>query len=231
MNPRPHKSQAIVTALLLGSFYLSGLSVANRTIAKSNATASKGDLPIDSRTILGVTLGRSTLATVQQKLGSAKMWREGDASTAEEAICYVTSEPHATVIVFASNSEMAGPPENQVTDIRMMGSESYPQRAKCAGISAENIRTPSGLGLGISRKTVRTILGAPSHGTLSKPIYTWNIIKPLPKSDKNYDYWASRKEECFDGKEPFVNVGSEIRVVFNDDVVVALSFERMESIC
>ncbi len=205
-------------------------SIASETTV-SNRENRLADVGIASRTVLGITLGRSTLNEVQEKLGPAKLWSSGDAATAEQKVCYVTKSRRPVVVVFASNSEMAGPPENQVTDIRILRSEAYAERSKCVAISAENIRTPNGLELGINGETVRKILGIPSRGTPAKPIYFWSVDRPLPKSDKNYHYWISRREECFDGKEPFVTVSSEIHVVFDRDVVVGLSFERMESIC
>ena len=39
-------------------------------------------------------------------------------------------------------------------------------------------------------------------------------------------YWLGRKQECFEGKNPFFVIGSEITVKFDCDVVVALTFGR-----
>ena len=197
----------------------------------SRPPAPKTDLPADSRTVLGVILGQSSLATVQEKLGPANMWAQGDASTAEEVVCYVTDEPHSIVIAFASNSEMAGPPDNEVTDITIVGSAAYPQRSKCRTISLKNLGTPSGLGLGITREKVRAILGAPLHSTSAKWGYLWSVDRPLLKSDNSYEYWLSRKAECFAGGEPFFSVNSGIDIMFDGDTVARLGFERIETIC
>ncbi|MGA2426206.1 MAG: hypothetical protein ABSG07_19550 [Terriglobales bacterium] len=193
----------------------------------------RGDLGIDSRTILGVTLGRSNLAEVQATLGRARLWSDGDASTAEGKVCYVTQEPDAEVVIFASNLEMAGPPENQVTDIRISKSSAYVQRAKCLPlpISAEKVHTKSGLGIGLSHRDIRRILATPQSATPKGWEYSWSIDVPLPASDKYYEYWRSREKECFDGKEPFFSIGSTITVEFEGDAVTALSLSRGESIC
>lgn len=193
----------------------------------------RGDLGIDSRTILGVTLGRSNLAEVQATLGRTTLWSDGDASTAEGKVCYVTQEPNAVVVIFASNSEMAGPPENQVTDIRIFKSSAYVHRAKCLPlpISAERVRTKSGLGIGLSHRDIRRILGPPRSATPTRWKYSWSIDVPLPASNRYYEYWRSREKECFDGEAPFFWLGSTISVEFEGDAVTALSLSRMESIC
>ncbi len=193
----------------------------------------KGDLGIDSRTILGITVGRSNLAEVQATLGLAKLWSDGDASTAESKVCYVTQEPNAVVLVFASNAEMAGSPENQVTDIRISPRKAYADRSKCLplAIPGEKVSTRSGLRIGLSHRDIRRILGPPRSATRSMWSYFWSIDRPLPTSAETYLYWLSRKKECFDGKMPFYSIGSEIAAEFQDDTVTSLSLSRMASIC
>jgi len=202
-------------------------------------TAPRGsDLPIDSRTVLGIVLGHSNLAGVEDKLGPAKIWGQGDAGTAEQAICYVTAEPRSVAIIFASNAEMAGTPNNEVTDISIVRSEAYPLRSKCGklAIPAKDVQTLSGLRLGITRSRISQILGqnpvlGPILHSTSWWEYVWSVDEFLPKSDKNYAYWLSRKEECFGGKQPFFTVSSEIDVSRAGDVVSWLHLRRIESIC
>jgi hypothetical protein len=161
------------------------------------------------------------------------MWSEGDASTAQQVICYIAAEPRAVAIIFASNSEMAGPPNNEVTDITIMRSEAYSQRTKCGKLTipAIEIQTSSGLRLGVSQSRIREILGPPFHGTAATWNYMWTVNESLPESDKNYRYWLSRKEECFDGKQPFITVSSQVEVSFEGGAVTAVHLRRIESIC
>jgi hypothetical protein len=221
-------------ALVVIALLWNGSSAAQKGAAgASRRERVKGDLSIDSRTILGITLRRSNLAEVQARLGRAKLWSDGDASTAESKVCYVTQEPNAVVLVFASNAEMAGPPENRVTDIRITKDVAYAERTKCLplAISAEKVSTDSGLRLGLSQQGVRNILGPPRSATPSRWSYFWGIVRPLPVSDEHYSYWLSRKKECFEGLTPFVDVVSEIAVDFEGGTVTALSLRCMESIC
>ena len=191
------------------------------------------DLDVNSRTVLGIILGRSNLAEAQARLGRTRLWSDGDAATAEAKVCYVTQGPDAIVLVYASNLEMAGPPENQITDIRVLRATAYPGRAKCLPlrIAREKVSTRSGLRLGLKRQEVRQILGPPHRSAALAWSYSWSVDLPLPTSDPYYKHWAAKKDECFNGKLPFFSVGSEIDVSFEGEVVTAISLSRMESIC
>ena len=195
--------------------------------------ATEKDLSIEHRTVLGITLGKANLAGVQRQLGEAILWGDGDAATLEEKICYVTHGPDSLIVVFASNAEMAGPPENKLTDIRILKESAYPDRANCRSLSVAKdlVGTSSGLKIGIRREDARRILGPPTTVENSKWNYLWSIERSIPASDKDYQYWLARKEECFDSKNPFFTVGSEITIQFDGDEVVALIFARGDSIC
>ena len=195
--------------------------------------AAEKDLSIEHRTILGITLGQANLAGVQKQLGEARLWGDGDAATLEEKICYVTQGPDSLIVVFALNAEMAGTPGNKLTDIRILKDRAYPDRANCRSLSIAKdlVGTTSGLKMGIRRENVRRILGPPTRVDNSKWNYSWSIERSLPAADENYQYWLARKEECFDSKNPFFTVGSEITIQFDGDEVVALTFTRGDSIC
>ena len=186
-----------------------------------------------SMTVLGITLGHTDLASVQETLGRAKIWGDGDASSAETKVCYVTRGADPVVLVFASNAEMAGPPENEVTDVRIVRSAAYRDRSKCGNlaVSANEVRADNGLKLGLDQEIVRKILGPSTRTAGSEWDYSWNVDRQLATSDKNYQYWVARKEECFDGKSPFFTISSGITVKFYGDAVIGLSFRRIESMC
>lgn len=229
-RPTPTATLAFVVCILLS---IGSSTLRNDAAEATRQDAVAHDLDFNSRTVLGITLGRSNLSEVQAKLGQTRLWSDGDAATAEGKVCYVTKGPNATALVFASNTEMAGPPENQVTDIRILRATTYPDRAKCLPlrISSQKVSTRSGLRLGLRREEVRLILGPPRTSAASEWSYSWSVDLELPTSDPRYKDWAARKDECFNGKLPFFSVGSGIGVGFDGDVVTAISLSRMESIC
>ena len=231
MNGRYFRS--IGTAIFAGLLFC---AVANPRVSFSaghTAKTPRSDLGVNSRTLMGVTLGESNLAQVQAKMGRTKLWTDGDASRAESKVCYITREPDAIVIVFASNAEMAGPPENSLTDIRVMKSAAYRQRLNCLllSISGNDVATKNGLKIGLSREQLKRMLGPPEGTARPNWKYSWSVDQPLPKSANNYQQWLSKKEECFEGQSPFSTIYSEIDVRFDSNSVISFSLTRTESIC
>jgi hypothetical protein len=203
-------------------------------LSTSSVTATKRppkDLDVPSRTILGITLGQSNLALVQEKLGAANLWGDGDGGNAESKVCYLTREPNSLVIIYAANSEMS--PDHIVTNIRILKKDAYKDRSNCLPltIGGDEVSTPNHLKIGSSREKVRAILGPPSRTVRSEWRYDWSVDRTIPKSDPYYQRWADKRQECFEGREPYFTASSDIAVQFKDDLVVALFFSRIDSVC
>jgi hypothetical protein len=163
----------MIVALLLWSFCARATYAATDASRKTRtglAHPNSSDL-----TLLGIALGRANLASVRKTLGPAKVWSSGDAAASEGKVCYFTQEPQQVIIVFASNTEMAGPPENNVTEIQVIRSKQYANLSKCRPITATSaeVSTQSGLKLGLSEQDVRRILGTPARATDVK----WDYLK------------------------------------------------------
>ena len=167
-------------------------------------------------TLLGISLGRANLASVRKKLGPAKIWSSGDAAAAEHKVCYTTHGPRQIVTVFASNSEMAGPPENTVTEIRVVQGAKYPSLSKCWPTSAStgDVRTQSGLSLGLSEQDVRKILGTPTRVAGAKLDYL-----------RDFEQRVSGPA----GKETII-ISLWIKIRFRSGSVTSMSIGRMESL-
>ena len=203
-------------------------------LATGSVTATKyppRDLDAPSRTILGITLGQSDLAMVQAKLGPAKLWGGGDGGDAESKVCYATRDPNSLVIIYAANSEMS--PDHVVTNIRILQRDAYKDRSNCLPlpIGGNEVGTPSNLKIGLSREKVRALLGPPARIGRSEWSYDWSVDRTIPKTDKYYQRWLDKHEECFEGKEPYYTTSSGITVQFKNDLAVALTFFRIDSIC
>jgi hypothetical protein len=219
--------------LAISTYLLMTLAASSPLIAqRPKVNGFPTDLAPDSTTILGITLGQSNLATVRAKFGQAELWRDGDASTAESKVCYVAQKPNSLAIIFASNAEMA-PGQDVVTDIRILKLDDYKDASKCLtlALGADQIRTASGLKIGISRENVRAILGPSSRESQNQWSYDRDVERLVQKSDKNYELWLARRQECFEGREPYFTISSGITVRFRNDSVVALIFSRNDSIC
>ena len=190
-----------------------------------------GDLDINARTIFGITLGKANLTSVQAKLGRAKVWGDGDASSAESKVCYFTRGADSLVITFAANAEMS--PNGEITDVRVVRRAGYKNQSYCQPLNTngDQVRTGSGLKLGVTPNEVRLMMGKPSRSNRVEWDYAWSIDRSIPQSDKSYQYWLARRQECFEGKEPYYTTLGGILIRFNGGVVDALSLTRYESLC
>ena len=110
----------LISTLGVSLLWWMGGSFGDVTAAQSNVEASRKDVGVGSITLLGITIGHSNLADVRRKFGPNSVQLSGDAATAANMICYTTEGAAPVVIVFASNAEMAGPPENIVTDVSIL---------------------------------------------------------------------------------------------------------------
>jgi hypothetical protein len=147
-----------------------GTSFANTTTFQTNDKGSGQDLDIGSRTVLGITLGQSNLTDVRRKFGPSAVWSSGDASTAADSVCFVSQDANPAAIGFASNAEMAGPPENIVTDVTIVARKAYPESSCCRSvtISPSAIATTTGLRLGLSLNRIRNLRNSCGPGTSAR---------------------------------------------------------------
>jgi hypothetical protein len=216
---------------IIGCFLVVALATVPLVAQRPESSVLPKDLAPDSTTILGITLGRSNLTNVQAKFGAAKIWGDGDASSAEGKVCYETQQPNSLALIFASNLEMA--PGGEVTAIRILKRDDYKDHSRCLPLAlrADDISTASGIRIGVSRENVRAILGPPTENRQTQWTYDREVERPIPKSAKNYQAWLARRQECFEGKEPFFWISSDITIRFKDDLVEALIFSRIDTYC
>ena len=94
-------------------------------ILSSNVYADQNVVYEESCEVLGLVLGKHTLSDVQKKLGFSEQFHNGDAATSEDKVCYILSKGEETAYLeFGSNSEMAGPPDYELTSIYLSFSAS-----------------------------------------------------------------------------------------------------------
>jgi len=156
---------------------------------------------------------------------------DGDGGNAESKVCYVTRDPNSLAVIFAANSEMSL--DDVVTNIRILKQDAYKDRSNCLplAIGGDEVSTLSNLKIGISREKVRAILGPPARIDRSEWSYDWSVDRRIPKTNKYYQHWLDKREECFEGKEPYYTTSSGITVQFKNDLAVALILFRIDSVC
>jgi hypothetical protein len=122
-------------------------------------TAEKLELSISDTTILGLTIGKSSLSDVQAKLGATALLPRKE--HADDSICYI-SPVDGTVIVFAAGA-MGG--WSDLTEFALWSREaSFPHKGSCAKstLVTQAAATDSGIRLGLSTEALSKILGKPA---------------------------------------------------------------------
>lgn len=220
-----------------------GISAITLTVLLQILTTTAGADSIighNSLTFLGITPGESTLNDVTRAFGKAETWRTGDAAASETKICYrmsVVSEE--TTVVFASHSEMAGPPNYRVTSIRLYGPEiPFTENQNCINVRLDGkvLATSSGLKLGLAEQELLAKLGKPDRKSGEDRIYTSCVTEPMLPSDPNYAYW-SRKKGCFRDEnggwkgKPYYDVCSGVTVKLKNARTIYLEFGSNNFVC
>jgi hypothetical protein len=144
-----------------------------------------GTLPQRHRTIMDFILGRDSFEKAKKLFGETNMWKSGDASTAEDKICYFSgSGKEQTIIVFASNAEMS---MGAVDAIRLLkGNVAFLDKCSKTNMTANKLRTKSDLYIGMPVKKMKSILGRPTETRKGLIVYSFCDEKELHPKDSLY---------------------------------------------
>ena len=218
----PFRVLLLVGLLVLGPFHVALSAEGSRVI---------GD---ESVTILGVRIGSSTFKDVIARLGEAKSWHTGDAALSESKICYrASSSIGETVIVFASNSEMAVP-KFKVTAVRIYSpAVPFNDRRRCGvlNVAPSDLRTENGLALGVSPERVHEILWPKRSSKRDSLHYDSCRKRYMEKTDPYFSRWVGRAE-CFpDPARPHVDECSGVDLRFAKGAAIFLEIVRGDSVC
>lgn len=118
-------------------------------------------------TILGLTIGRSSLQDVQARLGHSRITRVSKDEESDVSVCYV-SPTDGTVVAFYSGAMGAW---KDITWFALWSSEAaFPHSSRCTPSKevSRNVSTASGLRLGLTEQKLERIVGKPTkHGRTS----------------------------------------------------------------
>jgi hypothetical protein len=117
--------------------------------------------------IAGITVGKDELSAIVTKLGRAKEVSRGDASAGRSQICYESAEQKGSVhLVFESG-------EVQYAAYLFEGGPKWTGDDLCvkSPTVTHELKTASGLGPGMTRSQVESILGKPTASKGDKRVY------------------------------------------------------------
>ncbi|MBV9080293.1 MAG: hypothetical protein JO102_04145 [Elusimicrobia bacterium] len=193
------------------------------------ASAAAADMDAKARTLMGLAVGDATFADVQTKLGFTSIADLGDAEDPAFLLCY---ESGGALVRFVSNGQFGGPPKYPVVGVRVGPTSERPSGVRCAKLPKDAVpRLDNGLALGAKRADVEKLMGKPSTDKGDRWIYSASIDEPMPRTDPQFDYWAPKKDECFDGRDPYFTIGSNVVVKFTSGTVTDFAVVRTKTAC
>lgn len=137
--------------------------------------------PENELTILGFTLGRSTLKEVQDKIPGKEIYHEGDAGKSIYRLCY--KGINGTFVTFES-SEMGG--RNHIMTSISISSLKIPIRFQkhCANsnLITKEIVVEPGIKLELTKNEIQKLKGSPSKESANWLYYEYQTVEHLPKN-------------------------------------------------
>ncbi len=144
-----------------------------------------GLLLTQHRDIAGFVVGRDSFETAERIFGKSEFWESGDAAEAESKVCYVSKKGNAKVfVVISSNSEMSN---GMVDSLRLIqGKVNFSDHCKESTVKPEQLRTKSGIHIGMSLSEFKSIMGEPSGSKGDLLFYVFCDKKELKPDDPGY---------------------------------------------
>lgn len=161
----------------------------NRQIELSSGVLVK-DVTVTSKklsekelTVLGLTIGKSTLAEVAKQLPNKNLVQKGDAAASSTSLCYVDGKG----IALRFNSGEMGGSEKIITDVTLQKDlEKSQNTAACALSDKINLKVDiDALSIGMAKKKVLSLKGKPNKEL--KDLILYNYESSTGVGDKRID--------------------------------------------
>lgn len=134
--------------------------------------------------LLGLTLGKNTLADVQAKFGASPTRRCSREEEAADELCYESAGKDRTKVVFEAGFSGGW---TQLDGFKVIAGDleprCYRQCPKAGQISAE-VRTAAGLRLGMTREELIALLGTPTQIRGKRLRFQWQSRLAMTKEEK-----------------------------------------------
>lgn len=132
--------------------------------------------------LMGFTLGKSSISDVQKRLGIATVGRCSDDQSASKEICYIMPGPEKDRVFFESGVSGGW---SVLDGFKVFSGAEKPKcRIQCANsILQSNIQTDGGLKLGLTRDEVLNLLGSPTREAGDNLTFEWQSRKHMTKAE------------------------------------------------
>lgn len=171
--------------------------------------------------ILGFTLGKSTLAEVEAKLGKSAATKCSCEEEASKEVCYLAGEGQTRVVFEAGFS--GGWKELDGYKV-IAGSLQRPCYRQCPRVSqvTSDVQTEGGLKLGLTHEQLTTLLGPPKRTRGNKLTFEWQSRQPMTKEQQETESKASKPTN-----DAYYDVQDTIEVTLADSKVVEFTVHHI----
>lgn len=196
-------------------------------------TRSRGQPALQSRPVhniaghlevLGFTLGKSTLADVEAKLGKSAPRRCSPEEEASKELCYLVDNGQTTVVFEAGFSGGW----NLLDGYKLISSRlrrlCYRQCPRASQM-INDVQTGSGLKLGLTRDELIALLGPPKRIRGNKLTFEWESRQAMTKEQRNAD------SKTFNSPitDAYYDVQNTIEVTLTESRVVEFAVDHIVS--
>lgn len=132
-------------------------------------------------TVLGFTIGKSTLDEVKTKFQSKEFFHEADAASGIKILCYKAG--NGSTVAFESGEK--GRQDNVITSISINGSEQpYRLSKQCEKTSLIKTKLGiNGVNLGMSSDLIKMVKGKPSSFSANSIVYQYEVKEKIDKDE------------------------------------------------
>ena len=190
-------------------------------------TPDGSDLPLTSRTVSGIEVGKSTLNQIKGAYGGGSIIHVKH--TAQ--LCYIIqSRPEVRMVL--SSEDDASSHGQTITRISLRLEDEAPTKSvPCFALSSHTISTLSGLRLGVTPREALAILGEPRSNVGNEMTFDWTITRKISTRSEHYSQWNDLRDRCFAGADPYSEINSSILMEFKNNHAVSIEISRWVSTC
>lgn len=194
---------------------------------------SKGQSAVQSRPaprvaghlkILGFTLGKSTLADVQAKLGKSSARRCSPKEEASKELCYQVDNGQTTLVFEAGFSGGWKVLDGYKVIAGSSRLSCYRQCPKASQVT-NDVETEGGLKLGLTREELLALIGHPEEIRGNKLTFEWQSRQAMTNDQKE----AASKTFDSSITDPYFDVQDTIEVTLMDSKVIEFAVNHVVS--
>jgi len=202
------------------------MQLPGKTHSRAGAAAQSQPVPkiAGHLKILGFTLGKSTLADVEARLGKSVTRRCSADEEASNELCYLAGSGQTRVVFEAGSSGGWKVLDGYKVIAGSLQRPCYRQCPRATKVT-NDVQTDGGLKLGLTRKKVIALLGPPREIRGNKFIFEWESRRAMTKAEEE----AESKTFNEPVTHAYWDVQDTIEVTLADSKVVQFAVDHVVS--